>query len=177
MSSYGKVHTYRGARIYITQRARDAFKFSVTRADGSPIDDYTSSNSLTGLKKAKRIIDATHGDRRSRRYGSAVTERATFVHEGKAFTAGGAHIDTARGIIQAYVTETKNPKPGEAYYYLTTWKGKRIAPLKLVSKFKGGFGRATIWAWRTPKIRGHVYSGRNAGPAMIITLRAKGAAR
>lgn len=105
----------------------------------------------------------------------AAVEVATIVHEGRDFTALGAVMDLERGIVSAYVSEAKYPKPGESRYNLTGWAedSEAIAPLTLRGSWKqGGFGgaRNTIYAWSCV-IDGRVYSGRNSGPCMLIHMR------
>ena len=94
-------------------------------------------------------------------------EVGTFEHEGRSFSAGGAFYDPARGLLMGY------PKMVGDKYVLGKWNGEDITPLKLVSKYKGGFGRVTMYSWRA-HYDGRTFSGRNSGTNMAITMRAKG---
>ncbi len=91
-------------------------------------------------------------------------------HGGVTYEAGGAFYDAASGTLVGYVRDL-----GEGRYWLTRWDGGTIAPLRLVSKHRGGFGRGmsrgTIYAW-SATYDGRVFSGRNSGTEMLLRMRA-----
>jgi hypothetical protein len=93
---------------------------------------------------------------------SAVLEIATIVREGHKFTARGSLVDEAGGLILGYVSQD-----GKS---LTTWEGKRICGLRMVSKFKA-FGH-TVFAYQAA-IGGRRWHGRGSGPEMLLRLRCR----
>lgn len=93
-------------------------------------------------------------------------EVGRFEHEGKVYEAGGAYYDRERGSLAGYVRDL-----GDGRYWLIKWDGGTIAPLRLVKKYRGGFGRGTMWAW-SAVYDGRVFSGRNGGPEMVLRMRA-----
>src|SRR5580698_3943789 len=104
----------------------------------------------------------------------AKVETATVSVEGRDYTAGGAVLGEARGLIVAYISGI----PG--HYNLTTWGGDVLGPATLVSTYynKNVFGGFPVrmWAWRAT-VNGRVYSGRNAGPQMLLRMRRKNKCR
>lgn len=99
----------------------------------------------------------------------AIVELGIVAHDGREHAALGSVIDHKRGIVVGYVKETANG------FALAAWGGETIAPLDLIKTwFHRPFGgaRVKMHAWRA-KIDGRVYTGRNAGPAMVLRMRAK----
>lgn len=94
------------------------------------------------------------------------SEVGRFEHAGEVYEAGGAYYDRERGLLAGYVRDL-----GEGRYTLIKWDGGTITPLRLVKKYRGGFGRGTMYAW-SATYDGRVFSGRNGGPAMILRMRA-----
>lgn len=94
-------------------------------------------------------------------------EVGRFEHEGEVYEAGGAYYDRERGLLAGYVRDL-----GEGSYTLIKWDGSTITPLRLVKKYRGGFGRGAMYAW-SATYDGRVFSGRNGGPAMILRMRAR----
>jgi hypothetical protein len=97
----------------------------------------------------------------------ADVEVATLIHDGREFTNLGAVIDEAQGYIACYITRREDGR-----YDLTNFEGKVIAPVKLVSSYKRwvfGHSRVEMFSWRAT-YNGKTYSGRNAGPGMLVRL-------
>jgi hypothetical protein len=110
--------------------------------------------------------------------GGATVEVGTFNFQGRDFSAFGAVVDVANGRIDGYVLGPFVGVAGEPFqsgcYSLILWGGKMIANLRLTGKWlQYGFGgvKNEIFAW-SATIDGHVYSGRNSGPGMLLRMRA-----
>ena len=99
--------------------------------------------------------------------GKAFVEVGTIEHEGQQYTAGGAYYDPERGLLAGY--PMGDPSQG---YGLYTWKGELITPLRLVSTYRGGFGRNKMYSWQAT-YNGQRFSGRNSGLHMALRMRAK----
>ena len=99
-------------------------------------------------------------------------EVGTFEHEGRSFSAGGAFYDPERGLLMGYPMELSGSSLALHRWELRQWDGTVITPLRMVRRFRGGFGRTTMYAW-SATYDGRVYSGRNAGPGMLLRMRAK----
>ncbi len=61
-------------------------------------------------------------------------------------------------------------------WQLQTFNGQRITALRMVGQYRGGFGRTEMHVWQTV-VGGVVYHGRNAGPNMLLNMRAGKLAR
>ena len=93
-------------------------------------------------------------------------ETGHFDFGGRTFSAGGASIDPESSRITVY------PKRSNAGYVATTWGGEVVGPIALVRSWKQrdrGGRPVTIYAWRM-KFHGRTFTGRNAGPEMILRL-------
>lgn len=97
-------------------------------------------------------------------------ELGTFTLEGVSYTAMGSMIDTEAGQIVGYVVQ---PRDGWGRLYnLTTWHGAHIGVLTLTKSYiTAGRTRARIYCWKMI-YAGRAYHGRNAGPGLVLRLKA-----
>lgn len=102
----------------------------------------------------------------------ATAEVVTLSHEGREFTAFGAEIDHANGVLVGYVSSD-----GKS---LTKSGGEVICPLQFVSKYRvysHKWGSWTdVFCYRAAA-GGLRYHGRGQGPGMLLRMKAKVPAR
>jgi len=113
------------------------------------------------MKTQTEIVDVTE-----RTTGRKVGfhEIASFTHEGKTFTSGGAHIDPEKAT--AYVSSDG--------LFLTTWNGKILALLHVTAKWATPRSFVSPEMWQAEAtINGVQYTGRTAGPGMVWKGRRK----
>jgi len=96
----------------------------------------------------------------------AQIEVGTVGFEGRPFQAIGSVVDPSAGRIDGYISsDGRSP---------ATWGGEIIVSVRQTGTWlQRGFGgiKNRIYAW-TAVVDGVVYSGRNSGPAMRVTMRA-----
>lgn len=99
-------------------------------------------------------------------------EAATFVHEGREFTAGGFSIDVEAGRMIGYVgTDPESGRP-----ILITWHGKKLADLAVTGRasgFRDMTGRRTklVCYYTRQPIAGFYWYGRGLGSGMSLKLK------
>lgn len=95
----------------------------------------------------------------------AVVEVGTVELGDREFSALGAVIDEANGIIVGYPA-----LPDNRSYVLQNWCGADIAPLRITG-YARGFHRTPLTCWALD-YNGRRYSGRNSGTGVVLTMRA-----
>lgn len=98
----------------------------------------------------------------------ASIELATIEHEGKEFTAFGSIIDHARGIVVGY------PSMIDGKLCLSTWDGKAITSLHVVSKWRIHSWQSDAMCAYQATIDGHSYHGRGLNGLVVYMRKGKG---
>lgn len=101
----------------------------------------------------------------------ARVEVGTVTYEGRDYAALGSVVDEKRGIITCYPHLRE-----DGTYEARMWGGKIVGPMRLVRRYRGGFGHKTeMYAW-SMVYNGRTYSGRNGGmvggPDCLVIMRA-----
>lgn len=133
-------------------------------------EKWASTKNLTYDEVAQEIRSGASDNPVSRR-GPEFAEVGVFEYEGVKYQAGGAFYDREHGVLAGYPGETAPHK--SALYELVQFDGTPIVPLRLVKKYRGGFGGRSqqMYAW-SATYDGRVFSGRNLGPNMFLRMRA-----
>jgi hypothetical protein len=87
----------------------------------------------------------------------------TIVHNGKAYTAGGAVV--SRQSVVAYLANNG---------VLTDWQGKALGTYRVTGKWKTPRSYVSSDMWQVEAtVAGIVYTGRSAGIGMVYSGKAK----